>query len=282
MKFRIFVLGSIIALLCFANAWFVSRGLIHARFINVSDIQTAEPDFHRPLPDYLRDEFPSDDPVELLQQVMNMVTNIETYDSKNSLDLYHHVKQGGGLVCSGMALLYLSVLQLKGIPARMIWASRNLYDFYDVHATVEIYHEDKWIIMDPTFCARFEKDGEPLSAQDVHQLIIDGNADAIEIHSYGPVNYLAQFNVFYLKWIRFFNNVALVHTPYYGSIISKLPVLKYWFGTQLVYQLAPPENVCHYQFHNALYLFFMVVLPCVIGMLLLIVIYTLWRRNRSL
>lgn len=51
------------------------------------------------------------------------------------------------------------------------------------HVTVEVWSNqfDKWVVMDPFFDVHFERDGKPLGALEVHDALVAGQADQVEV-----------------------------------------------------------------------------------------------------
>jgi hypothetical protein len=211
----------------------------------------------------LKRDFHSKDHRILLRQVTNSVFKVESQPSKNPLIIYQEARNGKGALCDGMSLLYFSVLRLNGIRARMIYLTRNIYDIYDTHTTVEVFWNGKWAIYDPTFNISFERDGILLSAQEIHEALLNDDFNTIKPVFYGEANYPARIQNYYIHWLPLFNNVFVIGDRK-SSIWERIPPFRYWYGDAYYYQESVPYSDYHLQFYNGLVFLVLVIIPVAI------------------
>ena len=108
----------------------------------------------------------------------------------DALDLLQRAAKGERFFCSEYATTFVQALASVGLVGRYV-------ALLDGHATAEVWSDDwqKWIVMDPTFdCyymqrATAEQKEEPLSAWDIHRLLISGKTDTIDVKE-GPYTYV--------------------------------------------------------------------------------------------
>lgn len=223
--------------------------------------------------DLLAREFPGRDPAELLRAVMNGVTRVGPDPRGGVRQFLEHAKAGGGLVCFGMAHLYAAAAQGNGLQARTIALSRNLGDRYDAHTTVEVRHEGRWVLFDPTFNVSFARDGILLGAEEIQKAFLDGTFPAIAPVFYGPVRYPARLEAGSLPWLPLFNNVFVLDAQ--RGVLAKLPPLRYWLGPRIYVKALPGHPNEHVRFVNTLYWASSAFLP-LLGLAMLVLSALSW------
>ncbi len=240
-----------------------SFGLL-ARWVSVKDLSSVETESFNPEScEELAKNFKGDDPRELLKGVMNSVSIVASNPPGDTIDFYHHAKQGGGLNCYGMSKIFYSVLRLNNIKSRIVSMVRNLPDMRDSHTTVEVFIQDKWVIFDPTFNVSFEKDGRMIGAQEIHNALFDGSHNQIKPVFYGEVIYPARLGKYYMHWLLLFNNVFVEIIPH--GKLTKIPPFRYWMGPVHYLKQAPHRNYSkRVKFYNTCNFLFVVVLPVIL------------------
>lgn len=199
-----------------------------------------------------------------LQWTMNRVSTVGVNSTKNPLSLLNSVESGQGAVCSEMALLYCGVLSALGILSRKIYLYRNIFDEYDLHATVEVFLNGKWVIMDPTFNVSFsDSQGQFLSAQEIKEYFLSGRHNDIKVTFYGEVAYPPRLGNYYMDILPCFNNVFVVNDGKSNPLLH-IPPLCYWFGTKMYYEELPKESAAHLKFWKQFYFITTVILPILI------------------
>lgn len=205
-----------------------------------------------------------------LRWIMNKVSTVEPNTNKNPLYLLNSVESGHGAVCSEMSVLYRNVLSAVGIRSRIISLSRNMFDAYDSHETVEVFLSGKWVVMDPTFNISFsDARGQFLSAQEIKGYFLSGKHKEINIIFHGEVTYPPRVESYYMDILPCFNNVFAVD-PGRRAFLLKVPPLRYWFGPRRYYEKLPGESVSHLDFARKIYCISVVVLPILILSILFI------------
>jgi hypothetical protein len=232
-----------------------------ARIVSVDNLSSIRPSYHIEDPRYWTNYFPENDPIVLMHALMDKVSKVEKGPHGNARQLFEYIQQGGGLLCGGMAKLYLTILNAKGIESRLIYLNRALGDRYDSHTTVEVHIKGHWVICDPTFNVNFEKDGYLLGAQDIHVALMDGSFKRINPIFHGEVTYPARLNRYYMHWLPLFNNIFVV--GYSDTLWRRLPPLRYWFGPKLYTEPVPGLKYDNLRFNNKLIFLFVVLVPVI-------------------
>lgn len=228
-------------------------------------------------------EFTCKDPVILLQQTMNSVNKIEKTDYSNAWEAYSIAKSGKGLLCDGMAEIYLATLTSNGIPSRMVVLRKNIFEIYDTHATVEVFKDNRWVIYDPTFNCSFEKNGQLIGAQEISDSLYDGTAVSIKPVFYGEVKYPARLEEYYIDWLPLYNNVSVMDNSS-RCVLFKLPPLRYWKGSVEYYEQKTSFPSNHMEYTETIYRFIIVILPVVIILLaitLMIILFRVYRGRQN-
>jgi hypothetical protein len=254
-----------------------------SRFIFIDDLQLIAPKYEDGDLSFLFSSFPESKPLALMSSLMNKVSKIEANPGfKDVESLFKHVEKGHGLVCSGMANLFIGVLAAKNYEARRVALVRNLGDQYATHTTIEILVDRRWVIFDPTFNITFEKDGYLIGAQDIHRALLDGSFNEITPKFHGAVAYPARIDSYYMHYLSLYNNV-LIEAPAQNKWY-RLPPIGYWMGKKYYVQTERSlgQKNHHMRFFNSLNLFFVALLPILILFLafLVFVISFFLRRKR--
>ncbi len=280
-KVVMFIVGALVSLLA-VDLWGMALLYRHnalIRIVTVADLAAVHP--HETLPGQtaLLEQFKGDDPVEIMQKVMNAVQRTEVYDSHNLGDIAEHVNHGGGLGCSGMAALYSGALSANGFENRRVVLLRNLYGVYDAHTIVEVFENQRWVIYDPTFNISFTKNGQKIGAREISQSFYHDSGKDIQVIHYGEVAYPARLETYYMNWQPLYNNVFVLENADTGAF-EKIPPFRYWLGpTYIMQPMRDSDNgqTQWFQFQQELYFVFMVMLPVlviILGVILFVILVT--------
>lgn len=85
--------------------------------------------------------------------------------------------QDNGLNCGGLAIILNSSYLSMGFKSRFITCLNNDSTFNDPHSLTMVFsnHYNKWIMVDPTYCAYFIDDrGIPLSIEEIRYRLANG------------------------------------------------------------------------------------------------------------
>ena len=263
-----------VALLNLSLAWLLLRSHAWGRPIQVPSLASLPPQRMTSV-GLFRDRIqdcawstapdPRDRCLGALAWLRDSVHRVEPFCSEDPVRLLHAVEQGHGLLCDGMALLFQQILAAVGIPSRILWLFRNLFDPLDSHVTVEVWLNDRWVLVDPTFGLCFtDNQGCWVSAQTLKQALFLG-----QFQDYSPVSlaegcYPPRLNSYYLHMAVCFNNVFVPVKPRYRWL-AKCPLLAYWLGNRFLYERLPKESVRHLRFWRYLGGLVMVILPLLVG-----------------
>jgi hypothetical protein len=201
-----------------------------------------------------------------LRWTMNRTCVVAVNGERNPDHLLRSIESGKGALCEDMAFMYSHVLTASDVPNRIVFLCRNLFDSGDVHATVEVLLENRWVLMDPTFNVTFVDDiGQLLSAQEIKKLVLSGKCSNIHSVFHGDVLYPARIECFYMSILPCFNNVFVV------DVTSQISVL---FGTKFkicrvfhllshrrYFEKLPTESVTHIDFARRLRFVAIIILP---------------------
>lgn len=266
----------------FYGIYLLRRHNSFVRFVYAKNLNSLKTNFIENGLGELALKFRSKDPLVLLEQVMNSVNKIETRPRYDALSVYRDSLKGKGTLCGGMASLYFSVLRLNGINARIVLLTRNLYDIYDTHTTVEVLINNRWVIFDPSFNVSFEKEGKLIGSQEIKESLCDGSLYKIKPVFYGNVAYPARIENYYIYWLPFFNNVFIINNQNY-SVWHKVPPFRYWFGPKYYYYTKFKDY--QLEFHDRIIFLFVVIIPVIIyilaSILVLIIIKTIMTQLRE-
>lgn len=292
MVFRqkhIFLLIGVLIIIVAIDLWGIALLYRHnalVRLVSVADLAAVHPKASLQSRDMLLERFEGDDPVEIMQKVMNAVKRTELFDSYDLADIFDHIDHDGGLGCTGMAALYSAALNANGFESRRVVLLRNMYGVYDAHTIVEVYENQRWVVYDPTFNISFMKNGQKIGALEISNTLYDGSADEMTVVYYGNVAYPARLETYYMNWQPLYNNVFVLDQADSG-VFGKIPPFRYWSGP--IYFLQPfytGEGVLlhWYQFHQQVYLAVVVILPVLtvmITLLLCVICFISLRRQRQ-
>jgi hypothetical protein len=214
--------------------------------------------------------------LEALLWTMNRVGKVETNSHLDPVALLKGVEAGEGALCADMVSLYENVLAAIGKPSRKIWVIRNPFALYDTHASIEVWWDGKWVILDPTFgvyfvnCAQARDTGAPLSGQELKEYLFQGRSAEIKPVSAGKVNYPARIEKYYMDYLLLYNNVFVVDRN--PNRLSRIPPFCYWWGSKLYYEKIPLESDTHIQFIQQLFFIFAIIIPGIIFVIIIILI----------
>lgn len=215
--------------------------------------------------------------INALIWTMNQVGRIgPNKNSANSEALLKSVRAGEGALCADMAILYENVLSALGLPSRKVWLYRDFFERYDIHVTVEVLLQNKWVIMDPTFGVSFMNSvGELLSAQELKGYFLTGHTQEVKPVSWGSVAYPARLENYYLNYWPLYNNVFISERK--TNFFSRIPPFCFWLGTKFYYQTLPFESDSPIDFMRQLYFGFALLIPILLGFYTMMIIFSLKR-----
>lgn len=144
-----------------------------------------------------------------LRWTMNQASAIGDATRLNVPELLDYARRGGPMACNDMGLVFSEALSALGIPSRRIVLARNIFDKYDVHATVEAWVDGKWRLYDPTFNVSPVSNGEVIGAFEAREIFFHGNWN-IEFRFFGDVRYPARLENYYMRYKPLFNNAFVV------------------------------------------------------------------------
>lgn len=173
--------------------------------------------------------------------------------------------------CTDLAIVLLASLISCGIKARYIIVNRSLFDKKDSHATVEVWDGSRWVIKDPFFNGHFLIEGRMASAADVHEALLRNKEAELSFVSEDTIGCPVSFEDYYIKPIVLFNYVRVASILNYG-MLSKLPVFRYFSGTQHVFKEDKDFSMSDYGSVQKLARFFNLTLPLAIGALIVILV----------
>jgi len=145
-----------------------------------------------------------------------------------------YARNGGGVLCGDLSLIYHNVLAAAGHRSRIVHLWRTPLHALDTHVTTEVLVDGRWVIYDPTFHVSFERDGRLLGAVDVHQALKRGEHDDIRPVFRGPVRYPARLETWSVDWRTLFANVVFSVDESRG-VLARLPPFRYWWGPRVRY-----------------------------------------------
>ena len=106
----------------------------------------------------------------------------DPYPPWNVLDILDWIRESRtAAFCGQYAQVLLQSLAYIGLQARYIEIGTE--DNPTSHYVLEVWSNErrKWIVLDPSYNLHFERDGEPLSALEVHQAVQGGQADQLTV-----------------------------------------------------------------------------------------------------
>ena len=216
----------------------------------------------------------------ILEWTMNQIPKVESRYLHDSWEMIETGRSGQGLICGGMAKVFLDALLSLDIPARSITLQRNLFDLYDVHASVEVWLNGKWRLFDPTFHIELRQNKARVGVFDARNYFIRGIGQPVNIEFLGEVLYPVRIENYHLKYESHFNNVYVDMQRDIG-FLGKLPVVGRWLSRELVYSdHESGVSTMPQKFYQFLYYGTLVVAP-VINLTLFVVILVLLYRKRE-
>lgn len=107
----------------------------------------------------------------MLHQRFLYIANVASWPSQDAYERFREaiVARTTGVLCQGLAWVYQDLLLSFGIPAREVGLYSNISNVAaPTHASVEVYVNNRWIVMDPTFnIAMRDASGNYLSYQQI-------------------------------------------------------------------------------------------------------------------
>lgn len=221
--------------------------------------------------------------VAVLKWTMNQVDKIEHVGKKTPYAIVVSAKnENKGALCGGMASILHETLALLKVKARRISLSRNTFNIYDSHATVEVFLNGKWQIYDPTFNISYKSlinSSQLMSAQEMKDALVKGNFNKIKPIFYGNTAYPARLETYYMHYLPLYNNVFISgRVP--RSFWKKLPPLRYFYGPVFLYQddSSGRGGTYHIGLQQSMYFVFVVLLPVAIGIIALSLILCIGKQ----
>lgn len=215
----------------------------------------------------------------ILEWVMNQISKVENRSAKSSWEMVEIGRAGGGLLCGGMAQIFKDALLAQGIPARSVTLQRNLFDLYDVHASVEAWVDGKWRLYDPTFHLTLKAGGKRVGAFEAREWFIKGRGAPVELEFLGEVKYPARVDNYPIRYGIHFNNIY-VDFRRDMWLLSDIPFVGRWLSRELVYSSSDPGlSAMPQETYRFLYFTTLVVLPA-INLILLVAMFLLWLKVR--
>lgn len=254
--------------------WLLMDAGYTSRIIIVDDLDLVSPKEDIGADLEWTNRFTASQPRDLLKEVTSFVTKVGAEPSGDAATMIMHIENGGGLICSGMAKVYASLANAKGLQSRRIMLTRHLFNRFDTHQTVEILYQNRWVIFDPTFSVSYALGGQLLGAGDVQKALLNGDANEIVLIEYKKNTYPASLEQYYMDWPLLFNNVFVIKES--TELWRKMPPMRYWYGpTRYAGRIDGISNE-HIHFANMIYFVFWVMLPLVMVGYFIFLLYFVW------
>jgi transglutaminase-like putative cysteine protease len=111
------------------------------------------------------------------------------WDALVILDWKRRLNDEARAACIHFAVVFCQCCLALGMQARLLVLARRQTVHYRGHFVAEIWSNEhgKWIVMDPHLDIHYERDGVPLSALELHQIWMQGEADSV-VQVAGPGN----------------------------------------------------------------------------------------------
>ena len=211
-----------------------------------------------------------------LRWTMDQVhTTLDHSRLKEPEELLKFAAKGGGVLCYGMAVLFQYVLSALGIYSRILILYSNLFNSSEIHATVEVLLDGKWVVFDPTFHISFtDTDNNLLSATDIRENLFTGRFQDNNIKFYGEVAYPIRVDKYYINIFLMFNNIFVLEQGNL-NLLAMIPPWRYWYGPKLYYQKLALESDQHLRFWQWLYLIIVLIIP--ISLILLVILFIIFK-----
>lgn len=245
-----------------------SVGIV-ARYVPVPEFRSVHPvcpelnsEFDRQTRRVLRGA----SPLALMQRVMDEVGCVESTPATDVRGLLEHVRADGGLTCGGMATVLNYTCRLNGLRSRTIQLQRHLGDRYETHVVVEVWHNDRWTVFDPTFNVTYARDGRDLGADELAAAVYNGQIAEVRPVFHGAVRYPARIEDYYTDWRPLFNNVFIPDWSRRTHRLARFPPFRYWHGP-VVYYRNDVGSTRHIDAANNALFVFLVIVPAFAGLL---------------
>lgn len=97
----------------------------------------------------------------------------------NAIELLERAKKGERFFCSEYAVVFIQCALSLGFQARYAGLAN--------HVVSEVWLDDyrKWVMLDPTFCIYIRHRGVPLNCLEIHNILIEGKINELEIVEFG-------------------------------------------------------------------------------------------------
>lgn len=205
-------------------------------------------------------------PLALMRQVMDEVGRVGSSSATDVRGLLEHVRADGGLTCGGMATLLNYTCQLNGLQSRTISLQRHLGDRYETHVVVEVLHNGRWTVFDPTFNVTYARDGRDLGADELAAAVYNGQIAEVRPVFHGAVRYPARIENYYTDWRPLFNNVFIPDWSRRKHRLANFPPFRYWHGP-VVYYRDDVGSTSHIDAANNALFVFLVIVPTLAAIL---------------
>jgi len=90
---------------------------------------------------------------------------------------------GAEFWCHVYAMTLIQLCSAWGMQGRLVSLTKDGYDTADNHSVAEIWsnHYGKWIVVDADFNIWYRREGMPLSALEIHDAVVGGKQDQVEV-----------------------------------------------------------------------------------------------------
>lgn len=163
-------------------------------------------------------------------------------------------------LCSGYASIYLTLLNLFGIPGHSVYLLANTGNKNDSHTTSEVFLHSSWVLQDPTFNIHWEINGESLDtitlAMEFLRKIPHARTDGF------PVIKHRDINSYYLSYKDLLANISIVDidilaSNHYQKSLENYPSDFNWFYYDAIQNfkfgeknIFPSYNIEKWSFEN--------------------------------
>lgn len=101
--------------------------------------------------------------------------------------------------CGNISKMLIASLEEKGYKTRFIQWFTDTAQGYTTHTGVEVYYNDKWIYMDPTFNGYYTRDGNILSAYEIREAVKNNYTNIITWNQNGLVKVGYDITKYYIN-----------------------------------------------------------------------------------
>jgi hypothetical protein len=217
-----------------------------------------------------------------LRWVMSQTTRIEDNPARGSIELLRSVKHGRGFICGDLADLFREALLVQQVPARRIILHRDVFDNFDTHVAVEVWHNNSWQVFDPTFHVTLESsDGRPVGSYTAQAWFIRAKGDPVAIRFLGDVPYPARITNYSVRYEHLFNNV-FVESERGSTYLRAVPLVGPFLAPRWHYPAKTQLSGEATRMYEVLYWTTMVILPSLsLGALALYLSIRIRRSRRT-